>query len=150
MAIAANAELGNMRLVFHALNEAGENAVYSVDMGADGRLGWRQQPIEPTSYPTQPGALLTALDDLDLAATAAEENGLTLWADTIAGSISYRQEKADIYLLTNGALRPLQEIVFQSQTQGTGRSSWRRRATLPQRTAVKMSEIFDTLMGRKT
>lgn len=108
-----------MRLVFHALNEAGENAVYSVDMGADGRLGWRQQPIEPTSYPTQPGALLTALDDLDLAATAAEENGLTLWADTIAGSISYRQEKADIYLLTNGALRPLQEIVFQSQTPWT-------------------------------
>lgn len=115
----AGGSLERAHFVFHALNEEGRNQVVFVDVNGDGDLTWQQQSVERGDYPLHPADLLAALDEAGLAELAAAKGGLTVLADSIAGEISYRQKEADVYLLENGRRRPVQEIVFRSESPWT-------------------------------
>lgn len=115
----ADGSLERVHFVFHALNDEGRNQVVFVDVNGDGDLTSQQQSVERGDYPLHPADLLAALDEAGLAELAAAKGGLTVLADSIAGDISYRQENADVFLLENGRRRPVQEIVFHSESPWT-------------------------------
>lgn len=119
LSASAGAALERAHLVVHALDEEGHNQALFVDVDSGGDLTWRQQQVSRGDYALHPSTLLSALDRAALEEMAAEQGGLTVLADTIAGDVSYRQEHADVYLLEDGELRPLQEIVFHSESPWT-------------------------------
>lgn len=118
LSVAADGPLWRLHLVFHALNEGGRNVAYFADMGRDGELQWREQRMErgEWDYPAQPAEIMALLDGTGLAGVAAEKGGMTVSAGSQAGSLTYSSEYTELYLLENGHRRPLEEIVFDSDS----------------------------------
>ena len=91
----------------------GEPRWYQVET-IHGKVKWYSWKAEKVGEGLHPLTLFKEIEKLNLREIPSGENGITIDASPISGSVGYEDKYSDIYLLKNGILIRLKRIIFDS------------------------------------
>ncbi len=90
----------------------GEQYLYEVYAYPEGNISFKSQKFEGLLEGGHPLTILREIDSIDFGALSLGEGNVTLQTLKHEGEKTYNEAQGDLYVLSNGSLRPLKEVAF--------------------------------------
>ncbi|MDY6833377.1 MAG: hypothetical protein SVY53_01065 [Chloroflexota bacterium] len=123
----------NFSLSFYAMDSYGQARLCVAERQYRGDLRCSTTNIESLPqgiFTLQPHLLFQELDNLDLVDLEPGDGGLHIKIDSLAGSVGYDVDYTNVFVIENGELRPIRNIVFRSAEPWT--EIWISQSSLSQ------------------
>lgn len=110
-----NCSMDHLYFTFGGRNSEGRPCIYFADFNHESKIDIRSYEVDSFPVKRHPALVFEEIDKLGLDSLNPSDEGMTIHISFMSGDVGYGNDYLNIFHLENGALMPLDEIIYHSQ-----------------------------------